>query len=318
MAEFLKFMAPEIIYTLCGFVSLDCAFRATKNENSRIGTSLFWFILGMIFVFGKLIPSAVVGGLLVVMGLLTVTKQVKVGTFTQATTEQKEAASQKIGNKIFVPAVLIGVLAFVFSYVRYEIEINGEVSRIGLDGAVMVGVACLISLVTALIICKPSIKETREDTSKLLMQVGATSLLPQLLGALGALFTAAGVGNVISGLVAGVLPEGNIVAGVIVYCLGMVIFTMIMGNGFAAFSVITAGIGVPFVIMQGGDPAIVGALGLTCGFCGTLLTPMAANFNIVPSAVLETKDKWTVIKTQMPMAFTLIVIHIVLMLTLAF
>ncbi|MCB6314216.1 DUF979 domain-containing protein, partial [Gordonibacter pamelaeae] len=73
-----------------------------------------------------------------------------------------------------------------------------------------------------------------------------------------------------------------------IYCLGMVIFTMIMGNAFAAFSVITLGIGIPFVIAQGGNPVVVGALGMTCGFCGTLLTPMAANFNIVPTAVLET------------------------------
>ena len=98
----------------------------------------------------------------------------------------------------------------------------------------------------------------------------------------------------------------------------MVIFTMIMGNAFAAFSVITLGIGIPFVIAQGGNPVVVGALGMTCGFCGTLLTPMAANFNIVPTAVLETRNKWTVIKAQAPMAFAMIIVHIVLMLLLAF
>jgi uncharacterized membrane protein len=98
----------------------------------------------------------------------------------------------------------------------------------------------------------------------------------------------------------------------------MVLFTMVMGNAFAAFSVITVGIGVPFVILQGGDPAIVGALGMTAGFCGTLMTPMAANFNIVPAAVLETKNKYTVIKAQLPMALIMIVVHVVLMLVLAF
>lgn len=93
---------------------------------------------------------------------------------------------------------------------------------------------------------------------------------------------------------------------------------MIMGNGFAAFSVITVGIGIPFVIQQGGDPAMIGALGLTAGFCGTLMTPMAANFNIVPSAVLETKSKYAVIKAQLPMALTMIVVHVILMLVLGF
>lgn len=182
----------------------------------------------------------------------------------------------------------------------------------------MIGIACVVALILAIIICKPKVNETRGNTSRLLMSVGSACLLPQLLGALGTLFTQAGVGEVISQIISSVVPSGNIVVGVLVYCAGMVIFTMIMGNAFAAFSVITVGIGVPFVIMQGGNPAIVGALGMTCGFCGTLLTPMAANFNIVPCAVLETKDKWTVIKAQAPMASIMIVVHVVLMLFMAF
>ena len=141
------------------------------------------------------------------------------------------------------------------------------------------------------------------------MTVGAASLLPQLLGALGSVFTEAGVGAVISSIMANVVPQGSVVLGVIVYVAGMVLFTMVMGNAFAAFSVITVGIGVPFVILQGGD---------TAGFCGTLMTPMAANFNIVPAAVLETKNKYTVIKAQLPMALVMIVVHVVLMLVLAF
>jgi uncharacterized membrane protein len=98
----------------------------------------------------------------------------------------------------------------------------------------------------------------------------------------------------------------------------MALFTIIMGNGFAAFSVITVGIGIPFVIMQGANPIVVGALGLTAGYCGTLLTPMAANFNIMPAALLEVKDKYSIIKSQAPMALTMLVIHIFLMYFLAF
>ena len=80
----------------------------------------------------------------------------------------------------------------------------------------------------------------------------------------------------------------------------MAIFTMIMGNAFAAFAVITAGIGVPFVINLGANPAIVGALGLTAGYCGTLMTPMAANFNIVPASILEMENKNGIILVQAP------------------
>ena len=54
------------------------------------------------------------------------------------------------------------------------------------------------------------------------------------------------------------------------------------------------------------------------GYCGTLLTPMAANFNILPAALLELKDKNAVIKAQAPIAIILLVTHIFLMYTLGF
>lgn len=115
-----------------------------------------------------------------------------------------------------------------------------------------------------------------------------------------------------------VVPEGNIWFGVVAYCVGMALFTMIMGNAFAAYAVMTAGIGIPFVFANGADPLIASALAMTAGFCGTLLTPMAANFNIVPAALLEMKDKYGVIKAQAPVAIIMLIAHIILMRFLAF
>ncbi len=319
MADFLGVYLPEFFYALCGLVSFDAAIRATKNEKAKLGTALFWTLLGIIFMFGKVIPSVVTGGLLVVMGCLTATHQVQIGKFEESTPESRLTESKRVKSFIFIPAVSIGIMALLLSFVKYNTVVEGKLKAVPLDGAVMTGTACLVALFLAIIICKPKVKETRGDTSRLLMQVGAPCLLPQLLGALGTVFKEAGVGEVIASIISGVIPSGNIVIGVIVYVLGMVIFTMIMGNAFAAFTVITIGIGFPFVIAQGGNPAVIGALGMTAGFCGTLMTPMAANFNIVPCAVLETKDqKWAVIKAQIPMALTMIVIHIILMLVLGF
>lgn len=336
MINFLDVYLPELFYALCGLVSFDAAYRATKNDEARLGTSLFWFLLGVIFMFGKIIPPVGVGVLLIIMGCLTALKQVKIGSFVEATPQFRQQASKKIGNKIFIPAVAIGIMALILSFIQYDsngiyfvfrtIQIklisftsNSTINMTALNGAVMTGLACLVALLLGIIICKPKMSETRADTSRLLMQVGAACLLPQLLGALGSVFSSAGVGDVISSMISSVIPAGNPVIGVIVYVLGMVIFTMIMGNAFAAFTVITIGIGYPFVIAQGGNPAVIGALGMTAGYCGTLLTPMAANFNIVPCAVLETKDqKWAVIKEQLPMSLIMIVIHIILMLVLGF
>ena len=336
MIDFLSTYLPEFFYALCGLVSFDTAYRAAQNEEARLGTSLFWFLLGVIFMFGKIIPPVAVGILLVIMGCLTALKQVKMGSFIESTPEFRQKASVKVGNKIFIPAVAIGLMALILSFIQYtgdgfyfafraivikliSFNSNVKIELTALNGAVMTGLACVVALLLAIIICKPKVSQTRSDTSRLLMQVGAACLLPQLLGALGSVFSAAGVGEVISNMISSVIPAGNPVIGVIVYVLGMVIFTMIMGNAFAAFTVITIGIGFPFVIEQGGNPAVIGALGMTAGYCGTLMTPMAANFNIVPCAVLETKDqKWAVIKEQVPMALIMIVIHIILMLVLGF
>ncbi|MDZ5034175.1 5-oxoproline transporter, DUF979 family subunit, partial [Clostridium perfringens] len=187
-----------------------------------------------------------------------------------------------------------------------------------ISGVAAVGISAIVALISTFLITKAKPSEFIEDSDRMFQAVGATAILPQLLAALGALFTVAGVGDIISNMISSVIPEGNILIGITAYCLGMAIFTAIMGNAFAAFSVITVGIGVPFVFAQGGDPIVASALAMTAGFCGTLLTPMAANFNVLPVALLETKDKNAVIKAQAVFAIVLLAIHIPLMYFLAF
>ena len=139
-------------------------------------------------------------------------------------------------------------------------------------------------------------------------------MLPMLLASLGAVFTEAGVGKVIADLVERVVPKGNVGLGIVIFAVGMVLFTMIMGNAFAAITVMTVGIGAPFAFQYGADPAVVGMLALTCGFCGTLCTPMAANFNIVPVAMLDMKDRMGVIKNQLLPAILILGFQILYML----
>ena len=301
-------LLTQIIYILCGLVSISTGIRGLKNEKAKIGTFLFWTILGIIFIFGEAIPYKVTGGLLVILAIITVTKQLHIGKFENISSQFKIAQSEKLKNKIFIPAVLIGIAAFLI--------LQFKIGKTAIPPALGIGGGSLVALLAAAIIIKPKFSETNEDTSKLLMQIGATAILPQLLAALGAVFTKAGVGKVIAASISSVVPTGNIFVGILIYAIGMVIFTMIMGNAFAAFSVITAGIGIPFIIKNGGNPAIIGALGMTAGYCGTLMTPMAANFNIVPASILEIKDKYGIIKVQAPMALLLLVTHIILMLLL--
>lgn len=277
-----------------------------KNHKAKIGTSLFWALLGIIFIFGPYIPSVVVGGILVVIAVLTLTKQVKPGTVKALDEKFGEEQAKKLGLKVFVPSLVIALAAL------------GIAQFTAISGTAAIGVAAVIAAIVTFVITKAKPRVLVEESDRMLQSVGAVSILPQLLAALGALFTAAGVGDVISSGISGILPQGNIFIGVTAYCVGMALFTMIMGNAFAAFSVITVGIGIPFVFAQGANVAIAGALALTAGYCGTLLTPMAANFNIMPAALLEIEDKNAIIKQQAPVALILLAIHILLMYFLAF
>ena len=106
---------------------------------------------------------------------------------------------------------------------------------------------------------------------------------------------------------------------VVLYCAGMALFTIVMGNAFAAFPVMAAAIGIPVLINHyGGYAPVIGAVGMLAGFCGTLLTPMAANFNIVPAALLELKSQYGVIRMQAMTAILLFACNILLIYALAF
>ena len=301
-------MLLEIFYIIIGIMMLNTAVLTLgdKNHKAKIGTAIFWALLGIIFVFGPYIPSVVVGAMLVAIAGLTLTKQVKPGTVKALDEKFAEKQADKLGLKVFIPSLVIALAAL------------GIAQFTPISGTAAIGVAAVIAIIVTFIITKAKPRVLVEESDRMLQSVGAVSILPQLLAALGALFTAAGVGDVISSGISSVLPQGNLFIGVTAYCVGMAVFTMIMGNAFAAFSVITVGIGIPFVFAQGANVAIAGALALTAGYCGTLLTPMAANFNIMPAALLEIEDKNAIIKHQAPVALILLAIHILLMYFLAF
>lgn len=298
----------KIFYIMMGlYMGITMVFTLKdKNHKTRIGTALFWGILSAVFMFGDYIPSQIVGALVVIIAILSATKQINVGTLKQLDETFVNLKAEKLGLKIFIPSLSIAIIAMLIA------------SFTDFSGTVAIGISSTLTLVLTFVITKAKPKELLEDSNRMYQSMGSFVILPQLLASLGVLFTAAGVGTKISSLISGVIPTGNVLIGVTAYCVGMAVFTAIMGNAFAAFSVITVGIGLPFVFSQGGNPVVCSTLALTAGYCGTLLTPMAANFNMLPAALLELKDKNAVIKAQAPIAIILLVIHIVLMYTLGF
>lgn len=298
----------EVFYMMLGlYMAITMIFTLKdKNHKTRIGTAAFWGILAVVFMVGKFIPSTIVGILVVIIAILSATKQINIGTLKQLDETFSNLKAEKLGLKIFIPSLAIALIAMLIS------------SFTDFPGTVAIGISSVITIALTFIITKAKPIEFLEDSNRMFQSMGSFTILPQLLGSLGVLFTVAGVGDKISSIISGVIPSGNILVGVIAYCVGMALFTMIMGNAFAAFSVITVGVGVPFVFAQGGDPIVCSTLALTAGYCGTLLTPMAANFNVLPAALLELKNNNAVIKAQAPVALILLIAHIFLMYTLGF
>lgn len=143
--------------------------------------------------------------------------------------------------------------------------------------------------------------------------------MPQILATLGVIFVSTGMGNEVEKLLSNYISLNNSFMAVAAYCICMALLTMIMGNAFAAFPVISAAIALPVLISNmHTNPAIVGAIGMLSGFCGTLMTPMAANFNTVPAVLLELDSKNGVIRAQFLSGLLLLVANIFLMYFLAF
>ena len=309
MTRTLSTVVAELFYCIIGILFVLNGIKALKDTGlkDRIPTAVFWFLVAFVFIAGPYLPKWISGACVVGMAGLTASRKVKKSASQAPTARETRANGDRFGFKVLVPALTLAVTAVLAATFLKSLGANNAI-----------GISAVIALMVALCLFTAKPAAALQDGTRMLDGVGPIGLLPQVLSALGALFTAAGVGDVIAGGVGMVVPEGNKLAAVAVYCIAMALFTVIMGNGFAAFSVITVGIGIPFVIAQGADPAVVGALGLTAGYCGTLVTPMAANFNIMPAALLETKNKYAIIKAQFPMAMIMLVIHIVLMYVLAF
>ena len=233
---------------------------------------------------------------------------------------RREASAARQGDRLFllaliVPAVaLLGALTLKGVVIGRSPVIDPKQSTVI---ALAIGVAVALAVALPVLRARPS--EPLRAGAELALAIGWAAILPQMLAALGAVFTQAGVGHAVADLTARAIPSGDRLAVVAAYTVGMAAFTVVMGNAFAAFPVMTAGIGLPLIVRRlHGDPAVMGSLGMLSGFCGTLVTPMAANFNIVPVALLDLPDRWAVIRAQAPTAGVLLVVNTALMYALVF
>ena len=305
------------LYLFSGAVFASFAIASARDASNRrrLGNAAFWALLTVSFWFGDLLGDIGNGILVLLLVAVAGAHLIGRGSAQSTSAEERERCSARYGNRLFLPALIIPFTAFVGTLLFNYTPLNGT----GLidpkaTTLVLLGVGVILALVTCYWWLRPSPAAPFAEGSRLMNGVGWAAVLPQMLAALGTIFAAAGVGTTIGAIAGAIIPSGSVFLAVLLYALGMVVFTMIMGNAFAAFPVMVAAIGVPILIHQdGGNPAVIGAVGMLSGFCGTLMTPMAANFNIVPAALLELKSQYSVIRAQVPTAIPLLIANILIL-----
>ena len=304
------------VYALAGavFAAFAALGVVDRGNPRRWTTAAFWALLATSMWAGDALGD--LGNGVLVLGLVTLGALGLGRGDGGVPADVRQARAGRFGNRLFAIALIIPVTALAGTFLFKAVPDWFDAKQATLI-ALALGVAVAMTAGCLWLRAGPLVP--LQQGRRLMDCVGWAAILPQMLASLGAVFAVAGVGDVVGGIVQQAIPQGSLIGAVIAYGLGMALFTMIMGNAFAAFPVMTAAIGIPLLIRTyHGDPAIVCAIGMLAGFCGTLLTPMAANFNLVPAALLELKDKHGVIKRQVGTAVPLLIVNIALIYWLAF
>ncbi|MEZ5995506.1 MAG: DUF979 domain-containing protein [Hyphomonadaceae bacterium] len=312
------------VYVVGGlfFAAVSILSLGDRANPRRFANFAFWGLLAASFLGGSLLGDF--GNGLLALGLVGLAAfGLGQGKPQTTSAEERRTSAERRGNVLFLPALIIPAVALAGTLVAKQTGWGPRLIDPSQATLVSLVLGVLIALAVLMAWLRPPAMASLQEARRLLDSVGWAAILPQMLASLGAVFLAAGVGEQVGALFSQYIPLDTRTAAVSAYCIGMALFTIVMGNAFAAFPVMTAAIGLPFIVGQlGGDPARVCAIGMLAGFCGTLMTPMAANFNVVPANLLDLPDRKAalngVIRAQIPTAIPLLITNIVLMRWLAF
>ena len=295
------------VFAVAGLTFAIFALLAGRDaaHPSRWGRTTFYALLALSFLGGDRLGN--IGNGLLALALITIAGTGAMGRGKPASPTDSEATHPR-RDPVLIPALIIPATALLGTWAFRALPSLIDPKQVTLV-ALTCGVLLALAFGYARLRARPL--EPFVEGQRLIDAIGWAAILPQMLASLGAVFALAGVGNVVGGIAQQAIPSGNLFAAVLVYALGMAAFTMIMGNAFAAFPVMAAAIGIP-MLMHGfhGNPAAIAAIGMLSGFCGTLMTPMAANFNLVPAALLELDDRYAVIRAQIPTALPLLAFNV--------
>ena len=308
----------DFVYILAGWTFAAFALLGLydRGNRKRFGNAAFWGLLALSMIGGDYLGDF--GNGLLVLALVAIAGTGLTGRAAGGEVPVKVQAehAEKHGPFLLLVALIIPAVALAGTLLFKWVPGLADPKQATL---ISLAIGVIIALAVGMTRLRPPALLPLQQGRRLLDAVGWAAILPQMLASLGAVFALAGVGEVVGGLIGTAIPQGSLFGAVLAFGLGMALFTMVMGNAFAAFPVMMAAVGLPLLIKHyGGDPAVVAAIGMLAGFCGTLMTPMAANFNLVPAALLELKNPYGVIKAQIGTAVPLLAVNILFIYLFAF
>jgi uncharacterized membrane protein len=314
-------ITTQWVFFLIGamFAAFAVLSLSDRTNPKRLGNAAFWGLLALSLIGGTWIGDF--GNGLIVLALAGIASFNLLGRGKpEVSEEERAAAGHRHGDKLFLPILIVLLTAVLGTLIYIYTPLNRtgwfQANR---ETLILLAAGVLLALAFLYVWLKPPPLAPLQEGRRLMDAVGWAAVLPLMLAAFGTVLKDTGVGDLIGGFVGSVIPDGQVLAAVAAFGFGMALFTILTGNAFAAFPIMASAIAVPLLLQQyGGDPAVVGAIGMLAGFCGTLMTPMAANFNIVPVTLLELKDPNAVIKAQIGTAVPMLLINILFIWWFAF
>ncbi len=123
------------VYYLIGFIVMLLVVMTLRDRGNpkRFTTALFWFLFGGIFLFGDLLVQElgrslayrIIGGAVIVIALLAGFGLVGKGHYKMSTEEEREASSRRLGNWLFLPALLIPVVTVIGTLFLKGVSVGG-------------------------------------------------------------------------------------------------------------------------------------------------------------------------------------------------
>ncbi|MGH9800661.1 MAG: 5-oxoproline transporter, DUF979 family subunit, partial [Blastocatellia bacterium] len=177
-----KIFSLDAVYALTGIVLFVFAAMTftDKSNPRRIGSGLFWLLLGVVFAFGSWMPYWLTG--LLVLTMVAIDGMGRVSKGEVRNRDCEEAVSSK-DNQIFVPVIAIPVMTFFFAILFRQLGMDAN--RGALVGLGFGGVA---AMVIALGLTRSNFKVMMNEGRRLNEAMGAVNILPQLLASLGVIF----------------------------------------------------------------------------------------------------------------------------------